>query len=143
MIAIQRAPVCGQFIIRVIRLIAPKQLHLGRRDSVVWRADTTGPCDGNCRIATLGIGQTRFVIRVLPPAMNVHQSGEFFTVLRVTIHRSDHGFLSFEDTDPITQHLQLYAFFFPLMQDFDIQRFRAGIKVRPQFRMSLWRDPIF
>ena len=74
--------------------------------------------------------------------MDLHQPGEICAALGIAIDRSDHGLLALEDADAVAEHLQHDAVFFPFVQDFDIERFRTRIKIRPQLNLCLRRSII-
>ena len=71
------------------------------------------------------------MVGVLPSPVNLNQTRKVLAALRVAIHTRHHGFLSFEDTDAIPQHLQHNAILFPLFQDLNVERFGTRIEIRP------------
>ena len=131
-VGIHRAPIGGDLVVRVVFFALPEKFHALGIHMVVRRGDPSRPCDRDRSIAALGIGQDLFVLSELSPAMNLHQPGKFAGALGISVDRSHHGFLAFEDADTIPQHLQNNAVLFPLFQDFNIQRLRPHIDAGPE-----------
>ena len=136
-VAIQKAPIGGDLVVRVVFFALPEKFHALGIHMVVRRGDPARPGDRDRRVASLGIGEDLFVLGKLSATMNLHQPRKLAAALGISIDRRHHGFLAFEDADAISEHLQNHAVLFPLFQDLDIQRLRPHVDPSPKFLTRL------
>ena len=94
------------------------------------------PVDGDSRIAVFGIGDHAIQTGRLAAAVHFQDGGQFGSAFGEGIERGHFHRHPFEDTDLIAKQPTNNAVIFPILQDFNFQRFQAGVVIPPEFIQS-------
>ena len=133
MIGIERAPVCGNAVVRVPRLALVEKFHALVIHRVGAGGDAARPGERERGVAAFGIRENSLLAGALPTTVDLHEAREVFGVFRKSINPREHRFFAFENADAKTHDPHDNTVLFPFLEHLDIERFLARIEAHPKF----------